>query len=627
MGRFLRGVGLWALLVAPVVAEIGAPGEAVVSWWWAVGGPVLLAVAVALTRRAPAVALLVVAGVALTCGPTLLTASYVPALAVTGYLLGRRAARPRPALLAFAVMALASLVTSLAGAQDPVAVWLLILAALLVGAVFPWLVGRYRRQERALAAAGWGRAEQLARERAVVADRARLRERARIAQDMHDSLGHELSLLALRAAALQVAPGMSAAHREAARELRTAAADATERLREIIGVLRERETTEAEQDIPLAPAGESIEALVHRAAASGLRVRMVTGADGPSEGEAGATDGVEVEEAGGVVGPVGPEGPVGSVGAVGPAGSVAGVPVSRTPDRASAPPSLGPPAPPPPAAPLARLSPQAERAAHRVVQEALTNAARHAPGAQVTVRAEGTEDGGAVVTIVNTAAPERAPGAGPPRPGGGTGLIGLRERVRLAGGTLEAGPHEGGYRVRARLPGAGAAPYDDRASASYDAVYEGPTATPYDDRSPTSGNAPPEAPAPAPAAEFLRARRAGRRSLLVYSAVAASVALAVVGAFTGYHVYAKTHSVLAPADYRALRVGQPHAEVAAVLPGREATDTPAERAPAPPPGASCAYYRSSGKIFGSVDHFRLCFRDGRLVSKLTVPTLASVRER
>ncbi|GAB3672860.1 sensor histidine kinase [Saccharopolyspora tripterygii] len=85
------------------------------------------------------------------------------------------------------------------------------------------------------------------------------------------------------------------------------------------------------------------------------------------------------------------------------------------------------------------------RAAYRVVQEALTNAARHAPEAAVTVVVEGGE--GLTVTVAN------GPSRPSPSSGAGYGLLGMRERVGLAGGSLEAGPtSEGGFRVTAVLP-------------------------------------------------------------------------------------------------------------------------------------------------------------------------------
>ncbi len=86
------------------------------------------------------------------------------------------------------------------------------------------------------------------------------------------------------------------------------------------------------------------------------------------------------------------------------------------------------------------------RAAYRIAQEALTNAARHGSGpAELTLhrRADRLE-----LTVLNPTA--TAPAA--PRPGGGLGLVGIRERAQLLGGSLEAGPEDGRFRVRAVLP-------------------------------------------------------------------------------------------------------------------------------------------------------------------------------
>ncbi|NYJ03991.1 sensor histidine kinase [Petropleomorpha daqingensis] len=87
-----------------------------------------------------------------------------------------------------------------------------------------------------------------------------------------------------------------------------------------------------------------------------------------------------------------------------------------------------------------------ELAVYRIVQEALTNAAKHAPGSSVAVRVQ-VADGRVTASVVNTAG-----GPGPTVPGSGRGLVGMRERVALYGGTLAAGPTADGYALTASLP-------------------------------------------------------------------------------------------------------------------------------------------------------------------------------
>jgi signal transduction histidine kinase len=93
------------------------------------------------------------------------------------------------------------------------------------------------------------------------------------------------------------------------------------------------------------------------------------------------------------------------------------------------------------------LPPGVELTAYRIVQEALTNARRHAGPARAHVLLRyGIEALDLEVTDDGRAAPTRGDGAG-------HGLVGMRERVALYDGSLEAGPRpEGGYAVRARLP-------------------------------------------------------------------------------------------------------------------------------------------------------------------------------
>ncbi|MFC7920872.1 sensor histidine kinase [Streptomyces cinereoruber] len=87
--------------------------------------------------------------------------------------------------------------------------------------------------------------------------------------------------------------------------------------------------------------------------------------------------------------------------------------------------------------------------AYRTVQEGLTNAARHAPGAPVRITLR-TTPGQLTITVTNG---PPGPGRSSPTTGSGTGLAGLRERVTALAGALSAGPQpDGGYTLTAALP-------------------------------------------------------------------------------------------------------------------------------------------------------------------------------
>ncbi|MEI5134337.1 histidine kinase [Streptomyces libani] len=371
------GLVLWLLVCGPPALAFGSLAHTHL-WATAAAFP-LLGVCVLLRRRRPLTALALPIAPSLVISLDLFTVAYCAALAVFGYLAGIRMPRARPALWFFSAVAAGGLPLS-AVVGRTVWPWFSLLLTLLLNVMLPWLLGRYRRQYAELARTGWQLAERMEREQQAVADRTRLRERARIAGDMHDSLGHDLALIALRAGALEVDPRLDADRQAAAGELRAAAGTATERLREIIGVLRTDD-----ESAPRVPADESVERLVDRARASGMTVTLE-----------------EADDTG-----------------------------ART------------------------LPAMTGHALHRVVQESLTNAAKHAPGAAVRVRI-GRAAGQVRVTVANTARPD-GPAADPVS--GGSGLVGLDERVRLAGGTLRAGPApEGGFTVSARLPTAGGTP-------------------------------------------------------------------------------------------------------------------------------------------------------------------------
>jgi signal transduction histidine kinase len=93
------------------------------------------------------------------------------------------------------------------------------------------------------------------------------------------------------------------------------------------------------------------------------------------------------------------------------------------------------------------------RAAYRIVQEGLTNARKHAPAAAVAVTITAEAGTALVVEVVSRQAIGVAAGGALALPGAGTGLVGLAERVALAGGELEHGADGAGdFVLRARLP-------------------------------------------------------------------------------------------------------------------------------------------------------------------------------
>lgn len=94
-----------------------------------------------------------------------------------------------------------------------------------------------------------------------------------------------------------------------------------------------------------------------------------------------------------------------------------------------------------------KVSPAVGLALYRIVQESLTNAHRYAPGAPIMVDLT-IENGWMSLSVTNGLATQPTSGIS----GSGLGIQGMRMRCELLGGTLTAGPHEGGWAVRARLP-------------------------------------------------------------------------------------------------------------------------------------------------------------------------------
>ncbi|MFC6302101.1 sensor histidine kinase [Oerskovia jenensis] len=491
-------VGRETLLAVAAVTPLAFGGR---SGWITLGSLVIALAALAVRRRLPWVAVL-----------STLAASVVDwRLFALTLLLAYGAGRAKPlgrgVLAAFAGVLAVGVVALLTLFDSDLYTALAWAAGATVFGLSPALLGSSRRLHVELVRAGWDQAAQLEREQRIVAEQARLQERARIAQEIHDSLGHELSLIALRGGALEVLPGLAPEHRATVTALRAGVTTAAERLSEIIGLLLDE--TDAP---PRTVVGEPISALVTRVAESGVRVTL------SESGNPGNTASLQY------------------------------------------------------------------RAAYRVVQESLTNATKHAAEAPVDVRLECDDD---YLTVkVRNAQPGTASREVLPA-GGGRGLTGLRERVGLAGGVLDAGrTRDGGFEVAARLPRSGPL------------VHPAPT------------------PEPVTATAFRRARQQARRALVLAVALPVVLVVTLGGALMAMYAEDSLTSRLRPETFQQLSRGTPRADLVDLLPTRQVPERRDEAGPARPEGSTCEYYRSvAGLLPTPFDVYRLCFRDGVLVSK------------
>lgn len=259
----------------------------------------------------------------------------------------------------------------------------------------PVLLGLYVGARRRLMESLQERADSLERELSLLADRAeeraewaRQEERTRIAREMHDVVAHRVSLMVVHAAALQAVAG-----KDPEKAVRNAALvgdmgrQALTELREMLGVLR-------------AP-GTPVRAVAPVAVAA-----APVGEEGPSLAE------LEV-----------------LVGQSRAAGMSVEMVVQG--ERCG-------------------YAAEVEQTAYRVVQEALTNCHKHAPGARVVVRLAHRE-GEVAMQVENGPCEGEARGAD--LPSGGNGLVGMRERVLGLGGVFVSGPTDGGgFKVSAVLP-------------------------------------------------------------------------------------------------------------------------------------------------------------------------------
>ncbi len=123
------------------------------------------------------------------------------------------------------------------------------------------------------------------------------------------------------------------------------------------------------------------------------------------------------------------------------------------------------------------------------------------------------------------------------------------------------------------------------------------------------------------ARHLARERLQVRRGLITAITVPAAL-MALLGAImVSYYVYAALNSVLPPADYAALRVGQPRHQVEQVLPRMQTTDSGVVHAVVPEPArADCRYYRPDADLLGVSRIYRLCFTGGHLTAKNSYDT-------
>ncbi|MFJ3955037.1 sensor histidine kinase [Streptomyces libani] len=411
-------------------------------------GPVLL-----LRRRWPVVVVLVsiavipaeMGGLLSTVGLYTLAASEVPRR-ITALLAGMTVT----GTLVTTFLSLRQDVAAQEDFQPPM--WLIPAMSLALGLVLtapPVLWGLYVGARRRLVESLRERADGLERELSLLADRAEERaewarneERTRIAREMHDVVAHRVSLMVVHAAALQA---VALKDPEKASKNAGLVGDmgrqALTELREMLGVLRTADGA-AVWGAAVSDAPERLAAVASRAGAT-VQARSpepsVAGAAAEPSEDGGPTGGASASAAG----DTDAEGPhLAELADLVGQSRAAGMVVELTVDGVAE----GEPA----ASDGRQYAPRVERTAYRVVQEALTNVHKHAPGARARVRLA-HRDGELAVQVENGPCEGGAADAG--LPSGGNGLVGMRERVTALGGVFVSGPTDsGGFRVSAVLP-------------------------------------------------------------------------------------------------------------------------------------------------------------------------------
>jgi len=377
---------------------------------------------------------------------------YFIALAVAGFTVGRGSPRRIAALAAVCMTCLlaAGEATSygrgLAGGGWDLAAGLG--AALLVGSG-PVVVGSLAREHRAWRVT----AEAEARQRLIDA------ERLRMAREVHDVVGHSLSIISLQAGvALHVLDRRPEQAQLSLEAIRRTSVEALDELRATLALTRAGQTAADHTTVDQTAGGRST--LPERPGGSAVPVQPSTAAGEPDRATAQGPATCSERLSDPAAAPAAPGGPTSvTASAPRPPLEVSAHPAERAPlTGLRRLPGLlaevrlcGVPVEAETSGPLGELPADVDLAAFRIVQESLTNVLRHARGARVAVRLR--VDAAAVTIEVADTPPRRRDPAPSASRSAVHGLIGLRERAEELGGWLDAGPcAEGGWRVRAWLP-------------------------------------------------------------------------------------------------------------------------------------------------------------------------------
>ncbi|MBG6240277.1 signal transduction histidine kinase [Mycetocola sp. CAN_C7] len=372
----------------------------------------------------------------------------------------------------------------------------------------PLAVAAVLRHRRDYLHRGWRLAAMEADRRSGDIQTAIQHERMSLASEMHDGLGHSLTLIAVRLGQLSLNRTLAPADRAAVAELRQASAEAAEELGIAVRLLRDRDV------VATAPDARTIVDSVESARSAGIPVT------------------IEVPED-----------------------------LSRI------------------------LSAEAQTAVARLVQESLTNAAKHAPGEQVNISIHVADS--TMMAEVSNAMPTDA-GAGSPS-SSGFGLVGIRHRATVLGGTLDVRRSPDVFALKLTLP-TDAKPLTADSATDAECIVAAEN-------------------------EAAQGRTKATRTAIALPAATLATALVVT---TAYLTAATMLSVMSPLQFAEIQPTDSRAEVELSLPPFELLDAPSDQFP-PRSGEQCRYYESDVSFFDRRDVHVICFDDDAVTRTGVVP--------